>query len=339
MATRVVTFLAPEGPPHEARRYSFEGIEAEPSFTHLPSLLVRLGESTVVCFGSLEARRRWVAHGALARELAGVPVGFREFPSGGSEADRWTSFTALMAALGEGPLAYDQLDGRPGREVAPPTGLLLDLTHASAEQAFLASAVASFLQGQRGRQVGGTPLALRVVRVLDTGKGESPLVELTPLLQVVRWGAAGIDSERGAAAGVRPAEQLRDWSRRARTVPAVPWAQGVSPRALNLTGRDVRSWTDAEREAASVLAMLPVELPQLASELVIESAGTDLDALADRVATHVLDAQPTAAFIDVDLPLALPLVLRLLPAGVRCFAPLRRGGAFVAWRELLPATA
>ncbi|RZI99103.1 MAG: hypothetical protein EOP39_25525 [Rubrivivax sp.] len=233
-------------------------------------------------------------------------------------------------------MTFDRLGGGTETEAAPPTGLLLDLTHATAEQGFLAAAVASFLQGQRGRQVGGTPLALRVVRAVDVGEGEAQLVELTPMLQVVRWGAGAPESSPGSAPISGP-EGLRGWSRRARTMPAVPWAQGASPRALNLTGRPLSAWSEAEREAASVLAMMPVELPALGSALDGTTAGTDLEAMADRVAARVLDEQPTAVFVEGDLPLALPLVLRLLQAGVHCFAPLRRAGAFVAWREMFPA--
>jgi len=335
MATRIVTFLNPEGPASPIQ-FEFEGTRGAETRNHLAALTGRCeGPCTVLTLGTLEARARWFAEGALASGWAAEAprVGFRELLAGKSDGERWGSFTTLATALAEAPLSFDLLAGGPMTEAQAPSQILLDITYATHEVPFLAASVVTFLQHQRRRN-NAAGLALRVVHAAPAdAAGVRVFSELTQLLHVLSW-----ESSAGPPrSGLTPAEpisrdKLGGWVRRAKTIPAVPWAQGPKPRALNLTGHPTSTWGPAEREAAAALGLTPIDFP---ASLALDPLAplSEVEALADRSAALVLDDQPTAVLLDTEPTLALALVARLQRAGVRCFSLVRRAGAFASWRE------
>lgn len=336
MATRVVTFLTAEGPPaRQAQQFEFEGARGLVTRNHLGVLEARSeGPCTVLTLGTQGARALWASSGVFSEGWAAdLPqIGFRELIPGGTDGERWASFTALATALADTPLTFELLGGGSVTESQAPRQIILDITHASREIPFLAASVASFLQYQRRRN-NGAPLPLRVVQAPAAGES-AMFAELTQLLHVFSWeAAAGAPRSNPGAVDSAPRERLSGWARRARTIPAVPWALAPTPLALNLTGRPLSAWSPAEHEAAQQLGLTPTDSPLMPPSLDAHAALSEVEAQADQLATRALDEQPTAVLLDAEPTLALALVARLQRAGVRCFARMRQGDAFAAWRE------
>lgn len=338
MATRVVTFLTAEGPPaRQAQQFEFDGARGLATRNHLGALVARSeGPCTVLTLGTQEARALWASSGIFSEGWPADPpqLGFRELTPGGTDGERWASFTALATALADTPLTFELLGGGSVTESQAPRQIILDITHASREIPFLAASVASFLQYQRRRN-NGAPLPLRVVQAPPPGDGESAVfAELTQLLHVFSWEtAAGAPRSNPGGADSAPRERLSGWARRARTIPAVPWALAPTPLALNLTGRPLSAWSLAEHDAAQQIGLTPTDSPLMPPSLDARATLSDVEAQADQIATRALDEQPTAVLLDAEPTLALALVARLQRAGVRCFALVRQGDAFAAWRE------
>lgn len=336
MLTRLVTFL-PDGDASapSARRYEFETSQLDaPTRNHLAVLARRLvAPFSLLALGSPAARQRAQSEGRLAEGWLDAPaLGYREVLTGMNEAERWASFTAVANSLEDTPLRCERLDGE-GLLSEPevPSGIVLDLTHASGEQTFLAASVVSFLQLQRRRNQ-GVPLNLRVVAAGVTGPDQrTPLIELTSFLNVLSWDS-NVNLPRTGLTPPEPPprERMNTWVRRAKTLPAVPWAASATPRALNLTGRPLGP---IEAQAAAAQGLVPVDFPGTSLHLDPSAPRSEVDALADRVAARLLDEQPTAVLLDAEPTIALALVARLQRASVRCFARLDRGDQFAAWRE------